>query len=819
MSSARIPLPIDPFIGQIVQTVNSGKDLLLRAPPGTGKTTRVPAALLEAHFANDKEIWVLEPRRLAAKMAARRVAEELGESVGETVGYQFRFEKVGGPRTRLRFFTEGMVLRHMMSDPSLSRVAAVVLDEFHERHLQGDIALGVLRALQQKRPDLRLIVMSATLSTGRLTAFLNAPVEMDIPVAHHPLDIRYRAPREKARLEDTLVREMRALVTDPHWTQGDFLVFLPGMADIRRAENALQTLIREQRLALHALHGDLSKEEQEAAVTPGPTRKVILSTNVAESSLTIPGVRIVVDSGLHRQASASSWSGMPALRTKAISKASAIQRGGRAARTGPGLCVRLYSQGDYDHRPSEETPEVLRADLAQTLLELRSLRGIDGSLPWFEPPSPSALAEAGRLLYLLGASKDLSPTAALTPLGMKMASLPLHPRMAKLILEGSQRGVKEPAVRLAALLSDGSLDGLDALEAMKHSTPSDRILRALQSATRDVPNGSTKEPGSLAKAVLAAFPDRVGQLREKAKELVLSSGGSVGVDSIEAFGKHRTFCVLEAREFQGFGQMRATVRATSLVAIEEEWLLEVEPSQIIEGQELKWNAEKKRVEAISFLRFGALTLSEGDESIGDWDQAMEVILRNGLGIPPERREAFTPAEWVEALTRVKDRETLEGLFARSALMAQANPGKLPSVLESLRAVLYGKASFKEIEEADWESAWFPNGGRLFPSQVELPGGRKVKVQYALGREPWIESRLQDFFGMKQGPYILDGKLPLTLHLLAPNYRAVQVTKDLASFWKNTYPTVRKELSRVYPRHAWPEDPLTAKPPPPKPHRR
>ncbi|MBY0371168.1 ATP-dependent helicase HrpB [bacterium] len=809
-----VRLPIDAHLPEILAALEKKTALLLEAAPGTGKTTRVPAALLDAPWRKDREIWVLEPRRLAAKLAARRVADERGEKAGETVGYQFRFENVGGPRTRLRFLTEGMVLRHLLSDPHLSKVAAVVLDEFHERHLQGDLALALLRTLQSRRPDLRLIVMSATLRSERLLTYLDSPVHLKIGAPHFPLEVRHYPLEAGAYLDKAIARTVSQLQKEDQ--RGDILVFLPGMADIRRAEQALAPIAREQGIALHSLHGELSKEEQEAAVTPGPRRKIVLSTNIAESSLTIEGVNTVIDSGLHRMNTASSWSGLPTLKTRPISRASATQRAGRAARTGPGLCIRLYSQGDLDMRPPEDPAEVLRADLSQTLLEIKAY-GIsdEGAFAWFEPPPDTSLDRSRALLFQLGALEASGTGAALTETGKKMARFPAHPRVAKLLLEAQMLGCTQPAVALAALLSESDLEYLDALEAVKRQSIPERSRRRFEQILEESGARRTNEP-TLARAALAAFADRVARKKPGSRnELVLCGGGTLQTDDLGAFGSAELFAVIDAREHQMPRQTRAVLRASALVALETEWLLEVEPSPLVQEEALEWDSARSRVTARSRLRYDQLVLEEQDGTVTDYPEALEVLLRQGLGLGAEKRAGFTTSQWIEGLLPVASRETLESVFSRQALAEQA--GKTgPGTEALLQQALLGKTSLQELKDLDWEQALLPVAvfGR-FPSHVTLPGGRQVRIQYALGRPPWIESRLQDFFGMRQGPTLLDGKLPLTLHLLAPNQRAVQVTTDLEGFWKKTYPTVRRELSRNYPRHSWPEDPLTAQPPPPR----
>ena len=817
---ALTPLPIDPHLPRVLGALEKSSNLILMAQPGTGKTTRVPSALLDAHFCAGKEVWVLEPRRLAAKLAARRVAAERGEDIGQTVGYQFRFENVQSAKTRLRFLTEGMVIRHLISDPRLSKVGAVVLDEFHERHLHGDIALAVLRNLQNTtRPDLRLVVMSATLRPEPIQAFLSGCTVIDVPAPHHPLTVRY-SPSTDTPLEQMVLRAVRDTLNATDYPGGDFLVFLPGMGEIRRAETALAVFARERGLAVHALHGELSKEEQDLAIARGPKTKVILSTNVAESSLTIEGVNTVIDSGLHRSASETSWSGMPSLKVKPVSKASAIQRAGRAARTGRGLCVRLYALGDFEHRVPHETPEIQRSELSRTVLELKSLGVVDEQVfGWFERPAESALQTARTLLYRLGALQSDGPAARLTEAGKAMVRIPIHPRLARLLQEAQKRGCSSDAVRLAAQISEGALSGVDALESARRGGAPERVVRQLQ--TYFPPQSGKPSPEALAQSALAAFPDRVGRLRGgKGTEMVLSSGGSVRTEDLSGF-RSEYFLVLDARETPGHGGARGAVRATSVVAIEPEWLLELEPSAISDEKVLEWDKARQCLTAKTRSKYGALVLEESGRPLEPSSETGDALLHLGLGIRADTAASFTVHQWVEALVPVASKEILENAFAKQALAREHARGKdLPTIYELVLRGIVGAMSFEHLKALDWASVLVPQDvfGRSLPSEIALPGGRKVRVNYALGRAPWIESRMQDFFGLKQGPTLLDGKVVLTIHLLAPNYRAVQVTTDLAGFWKNHYPALRRELSRNYPRHFWPEDPVNSKPPPPKPRR-
>ena len=825
--------------------------LVIEASPGSGKTTRVPPALLKARFRGDREIWILEPRRLAAKWAARRVADELGQAIGRTVGYQFRFENVGGPETRLRFLTEGMLIRRLIGNPNLKGVAAVILDEFHERHLHGDVALGYLNWLRQNaRPDLRIAVMSATLDSASIASFLagasgvagSAPA-LKVEAQRFPIKLEYLPAAESKYLE-VAVREATESVLDEPEYPGDILVFLPGMAEIRRTAEELSILANRKNLLVLPLHGDLSREEQDRAMQKADRRKVILATNIAETSLTIEGVTAVIDGGLHRVASYSWWSGIPSLRTKPISKASATQRMGRAGRTAPGLCIRLYSRGDFDGRAPFEVPEIARADLAQTILELKTLGVKDvSSFPWFEAPPQQSIEGANRVLFRLGALDEESATARLTPLGEKMVRIPAHPRISKLMLEAHDRGVLGDAATLGALIAEGSLDSLDALSALKQ--PLEFSVRKFRTQLlesfqwRSANSDKDPDPANVAKSLLAAFPDRVAQKRTLPAhsgrgnradlELRFCGGGSAKLENSASVSGDEMFVVLDVQERKFQNQLRPELKVHSLCPIQPEWLFDLAPSLIREEEELLWDPEREQVSAREKLKYDHLVLSESTASPHDSESALRLLLKAGLKL--DCNSPIGLRAWLEALGRFIDRESLESFFARIALYARYDQ-KISDAQDSavlwraIRPLLENKRSIAELKEIDWFSElafqWEQISGvagfshqldRQLPLVVALASGRKAKIHYRLDIAPWVESRLQDFFGMKQPPQLLGGKVPLTIHLLAPNQRAVQVTSDLGGFWERAYPSIRKELCRRYPRHAWPEDPT--KPLPPK----
>jgi len=731
-------LPVDALLPEITATLRHEKYLVIEAPPGAGKTTRIPPALLPVARG---EILVLEPRRLAARMAARRVASELGERIGETVGYQVRFEDVSGPRTRLRFLTEGVLTRRLISDPHLRGVDTVILDEFHERHLDSDLALALL-----KRTSVRIIVMSATLDAAPIAKFLgNCPV-LRSGGKLFELKIEY-TPHSAAALEDQVAGAVERLGK----LDGDVLVFLPGAAEIRRAARALE----RSKLLVVPLHGDLSPEEQDRAVMPGARRKVILSTNVAESSITIEGVTAVIDSGLARVATDSPWTGFPSLDVKRISQASATQRAGRAGRTAPGRVIRLYTAEDFHRRPKADAPEILRRELSHVMLQLRAMK-ID-ILDWLESPPEAALTAANKLLDALEASPA-------------MAELPLPPRLAKLVTEAARRGVPEKGCAVAAVLSAGERGPSDLL-ALAESEWSPQTRRVFDQLRRLVPGRDrTRDDAAVLQSVLAAFPDRVARHRRDG-ELLLSQGGSARLPDCRY--EFLVAVDIEDRRDKGLPLVRVAA------AIEPEWLLD----RAVSRTRLEWNRGAERVEEVSELVYDLLVMEETRAPARPSEEASSVLAAKALDVD---------------IGRFVDREALEHVLARSAFS-----GLQIDLSETLTELCRGRTSFAEI--TDLLAALRPARiDQLAPEKLKLPGGREVKVHYEAGKPPWIESRLQDFFGVRETPRI--GETPVVVHLLAPNRRPVQVTSDLKGFWERLYPQVRRELSRRYPKHKWPESP-------------
>ena len=766
-------LPVDAILPEIVASLQRSPNLVIEAPPGAGKTTRVPPAILDLVSG---EVVILEPRRIAARMAARRVAAELDEAVGKTVGYQVRFEKRIGPKTRLRFVTEGILTRRLLTDPMLKGIDAVILDEFHERHLESDLALALLKRLQNIRPELLIIVMSATLDAGPIAAYLGACPTLRSEGRLFSLSIRH-LPYSPDPLQVQVRKAMENLSAEHH--SGNVLVFLPGIAEIRRTARECEAVASKMGLLVLPLHGDLSPSEQDRVLLPTPEGKLILATNVAESSVTVEGVTAVIDSGFARFASHSSWTGLSTLQVGRISKASAAQRAGRAGRTGPGQVLRLYPEEDLLLRPEHDTPEIARADLSQLLLSLRAMN-IErfGDLDWLTTPPPDAVQAADRLLDLLGATGDMAK---------RLARFPLAPRLARIIVEGLDHGVGEEACRVAAVLglSDRNqksdlLEVLDLPPDQKQRQHTEQLLRIAR------PPKGRHDDQALLMSLLAGFPDRVAR-RRSGNQILLSTGLSA-----EVFGERPAYEFMLAIDAEDRRENALPlVRLTS--RIEPEWLLDLFPDRVQESSSIVFNRTTERVEKVSALLYEKLIIEESRRPASEIEAA-DLLAQMALDV---------------GIDKFVDKEELDNFLARLLFAGLESPD-LP---QALRDVCLGCHSFGDLKTAAVNFIPLLEQrvntrllNELAPVSILLKRGRQTKVHYDQAAPPWISSRLQDFFGMTETPTIGPKKTPLVVHLLAPNYRAVQTTIDLAGFWERLYPQVRRELQRRYPRHAWPEFP-------------
>ena len=727
------------------------------------------------------EIIVLEPRRIAARMAARRVASELGEELGETIGYQVRFDEKIGPRTRVRFVTEGILTRRLLTDSTLKGIDAVILDEFHERHLDGDLALALLKRLQQTRPELRLIVMSATLDATPIAQYLGGCPTLRSEGRLFPLSVRH-LPYSPAPLHTQVKNAVQILQAEQH--SGNILVFLPGIAEIRRSARECEALARQAGLLVLPLHGDLSPAEQDRAVLPSVERKLILATNVAESSVTVEGVNAVIDSGLARMSTYSPWTGLPTLQISRISKASSIQRAGRAGRTRPGLVLRLYPQEDFLLRPEHDLPEIERADLSQLLLSLRAMKiGHLDDLDWLSAPPKEAIQIAESLLDRIGATGEMV---------QRLSKLPLHPRLARIVVEALERGVGYDGCRVAAMLGLGLRSDKNELLAALDQPPDHQLREHTSHLIRltRAPKQTRHNEDELLLSILSGFPDRVAR-RRTGNQLLLSTGISAELIGHPPASEFLLAIDAEDRKQNSQPLIRLVAR------VEPEWLLELFPDHIEETSNLEWNRVTERVERVRALLYDKLVLEES----------------RGNAAEPEAADLLARKVLESGIENFVDKDSLEQLRARMAF-AGLDETRVDQTVRDLCLGLHSLRDFREAAKNFIALLEQQTNARLLaelaPTSVRLHGGRYTRIHYDHGRPPWIASRLQDFFGMHDTPRIGPQSTPLVIHLLAPNHRAIQTTTDLAGFWQRLYPQVRRELMRRYPRHAWPELPGVVK---------
>lgn len=821
----KLALPIDAELPAMMAALRQAHGLVVSAEPGAGKTTRLPPAMLDYV---EGQILVVEPRRLAARLAAERVAQELGEKVGERVGYQVRFDKKTSAKTRLIFMTEGILIRRLASDSSLRGVGAVVFDEVHERHLQGDLALAMVAKLREARracgEDLFIVAMSATLDAKPLSSFLAAPYK-HVSGRVFPVDVQYGHAGDERDLDRRVAEAVSSVLRSDD--DGDVLVFLPGAAEIRRAGARCSAACKQHGIELATLHGDLSAKEQSRVVGASTKRKVVLSTNVAESSVTLPGVTTVIDSGLVRRASFSPWTGLPTLRVERISQASAIQRAGRAGRVRPGKAIRLFTQHDYERRDAHETPEIARLDLSELVLLLRAEGHDPFRFDYFEAPPQRALESAEALLRRLGALGE----DGVSEDGRRLLRLPVHPRLGRLVLSGVERSVGARACLVAALLGErallreasghsGTADVLVELEAFEsaeaerlrdremHARGIDvgvyrnvsRVFRQLQRSARaaDVQNSLWDEDESLRSAIALAFPDRIG--RRENRRVIFAGGGSGELDEASVVREGEFVVAVRVQDRTERGG-RGKTRVRSACELSGEMMLELFEGVIETRSEVRFDRTTEQVESAEALVYEGLVLDES-------------VRREGYG--EAVAQCLATAAMEAGLERFFDMDAVELLERRARFAVEAG---LKLELDedwrliALTSLCEGRRSFADLRGASIVDAMraMLNPKRVAqlsnyaPEHVTLPGRRRVAVHYEVDRPPWIASRLQDFFGLAHGPKA--GSIPLVLHLLAPNRRAVQVTTDLSGFWDRHYPALRRQLSRRYPRHDWREDPL------------
>ena len=839
-------LPIDRALPEIVAKVRERRSLVLVAPPGAGKTTRVPVALIQSGVLsnNHPTLVMLQPRRVAARAAATRIADENGWTLGGRVGYQIRFEKRVGPDTRIKVVTEGILNRQLVNDPFLEGIGAVVLDEFHERSLHTDLAIALLREIRESvRDDLILVVMSATMEAEPVARFLGDAPIVRVEGRSFPVEIRYRGSSTVAMPEQVARAIEEAVASNPD--PGHVLAFLPGVEEIRRAERHLAAWASREGVLVLPLHGSLSGEEQDRALRPGDRRKVVLATNIAETSLTIDGVATVIDSGQAKFASFDPSRGLDRLELGRISRASADQRAGRAGRTRAGCCVRLWSEREHRGLSESDLPEVRRVDLCGTVLALHAWGHPDPArFGWFERPEPEALASAERLLTLLGALDGEG--GSITPLGHQLLGVPAHPRLGRLLIASSEFGFVREGTSLAALLSEKDilarsfgrearpevhadsdvLIRLDRLEEAERSrfAPSLRergvdpnaarqvakVRDDLLKVARRLPGPGKNEPNEddLLRLVLLAYPDRVVRRRGgDGSTGVMVGGRGIRLDPESVVRDAEFFLAIDPREDRRGGTLEARVRIAS--AIRVEWLEELFPESVRRDCSIVFDEARKRVVGVATLAYRDLILREDHNLPVDRDASGKALAE---ALAPRGREFFeqddASRQWlarIDFARRVLPEADWPpfGVDDWAELIALACLGKRSEAEiagGSLLAILKGRLTYAQNQRLDHE----------VPEALTVPSGNRIRLSYSSDGPPVLAVRLQELFGWLETPRIAGGRIPVVLHLLGPNYRPAQITDDLKSFWSNAYFQVRKDLRARYPKHSWPDDPLTAR---------
>lgn len=820
-------LPITAILDDIRAALRRETRLVVQAPPGAGKTTLIPPALAGEPWLAGRKILMLEPRRLAARAAARRMADMSGSRPGAFAGYRTRLDTCAGPHTRIEVLTEGVLIRMLQNDPELSSAGLVIFDEFHERSLQADLALAMLRDAQEAiRPDLRLIVMSATLDAEALAHELRAPA-LTAAGRSWPVETRYlERPLQRAPEQEAAHAVLSVLRSEP----GSVLVFLPGAAEIRRAARMLEAKLPAG-VHVAPLCGSLSRAGQDLAIMPAPApgRKVVLATSIAETSLSIEGVRVVIDCGLARVPRYDAGVDMSRLATIAVSRSGADQRRGRAGRSEAGLCLRLWTREQHSSLPESYEPEIKNADLASCALEL-ALWGVadPARLSWITPPPAGHFRRARALLQRLDA---LDAQGRLTATGRRMAGMGLHPRLAHMVLRGCELGLGELACDLAALLSErdvvrfepGAYDAdiglrIDALHCEGqyegHGCRADTaacrsVLKTSSLLKKQLGlSGKGRCGGDVAGVLLAqAYPDRIARKRS-GSDYVLSCGRGAFFSSVDALCSHE---YLAAAALDG-GARRARIFLAAPLTREE--IAEHFGTRISVEEHIAWDEHARCVAAERIQRLDRLVLHREPCARPDpvcvRSELLEGIRSLGIGCLPWSdelrqwqarvmllRDVFGPGRWPD----VSDGFLAANLHAWLGPFLGHARGPARIQTPALRAAL---------------EALLPSGCRgaldtLAPRMLVLPGGTRARLRYAAGEPPVLAARIQDLFGMHETPRVADGRIAVLLHLLSPAMRPVQITSDLDGFWKNSYHAVRKELRGRYPKHSWPDDPLRAAP--------
>jgi ATP-dependent helicase HrpB len=756
------PLPIDSRLNDILKLFKTESMILIKASPGSGKTTRLPWSIAKEL---GKKIVVLEPRRLAAKLAAQRIAQEENLTLGHEIGYHFRFEKKFSENSQLIFYTEGTFLKKFIHDPLIHDVDVVILDEFHERHVETDAVLALLRSIQTKK-DLKIILMSATLDTSILQKIPEAKV-IEIEVSSHTVTINY-LPNVPSLLNQSLESKVKKAILE---TDGDTLVFVPGMREMIRIQTVLNSADElKEKINLYFLHSELSKDEQEKVLGESQSRKVILATNIAESSVTIPGIKVVIDSGIQRTASHSAWNGLKFIQDFPVTKSSAIQRAGRAGRTGTGVCHRLYSEKDFEQRREHNLPQLETEDLTGLYLFFSS---IDIAPLWFAPPGPEKWNKAKKLLEMIGAlEKD-----HLTPVGKKMLEYPLDPRTSRILVAGEKLKREEKEKLLNYICQK--------IEKDKTGNLFRRLSFYLKFSADEV---------NWKKCFLYGLIDQVAKFRKKQRDFIHYSGKIIKAHEKLYDLEDGFYVILELTQRQ---------EVLEVLEVQEEWIWDMTPFPIIEDEEIEMG---QKIKILSKTKLGSIALEESVLKI-DWmnlkQETQEKILRQSKPFIEEKLKT-----WMEGT-----------FYGRLSFWARIKKIDLKQFFLNLDVKnyfsLYNELEFKNLdsyfEESIGKEFSIQELDQNLPLKIKLKGKKDLTIYYPIDMDPYLEAPIQDFYGIIDTPAILFGKVPLTLKLLGPHKRPIQVTRDLKNFWNKTYQEIRKEYLRDYPKHHWPEKPWEAEP--------
>ncbi len=828
-------LPVNDCLDEIVDAVGRCVPVVLKAPPGAGKTTGVPPALLKANVADTGQIILIQPRRLAARTAARRIAKMVDTPIGQDVGYHVRFDRKANAATRIIAMTTGILLRRLNSDPLLDDVACVILDEFHERSLEMDLVLGMVQRIRQSlRPELKLIVMSATLDTQPIVDFLGDAIAVNSEGRAYPVDIQHTPILSRDWIDKQVADAWPDVLQA---TAGHVLVFLPGVGEIRRTEQTIVQRGLNRDAVVMSLYGDLSPQQQDLVLAPSDTRKIILATNVAETSITIPGVTGVIDSGQARVLRFDPALGMSALRIEPISQASAEQRAGRAGRTEPGFCLRLWPANTHRSRRLTDAPEIARNDFAAAMLTLAAWGERDPlAFDWLTPPSQASIDSARELLYGIDA---IDEQGGLTDIGQKMLTLPLHPRLARFMVAAARSSVAQDAAMAAALLTERDpfrsanmphtksklncvhvdsdvVDRVQQMQAFARGQaiaievgPAKQVQRVAKELLRTVSSIESSTdveslPASerLMRSLLAAYPDRIARRRgDDSDRGVMVGGRGVKLNRSSAVKSSELFLCIDV-DSKG---TEANVRVAS--AVQVGWL----PERLIrEVDEPFFHDASQAVVARRRRYFMDLMLNDApiqckpstdvakrlfdatrgdivslfpanDKTIGNFIARVRFVCHHvdDVDIPPLDDAGIEDVLWQLCQSRTSVQQLRRAPWAD---------------------YLQGRYDYEQLQLID----------RLAPPQLTLPSGNTARIEYVDGKPPVLAARIGELFGWADTPRVAGGKVPIQLHLLGPNYRPQQITDDLANFWKETYSLVRKDLRRRYSKHHWPEDPTTAK---------